>query len=55
MALVKDPSQNKRISWSADRDPFCHSRCFSCHPRESGDPGRNWVPAFAGMTGEAAG
>jgi hypothetical protein len=28
---------------------------FCCHTRESGDPGSNWVPAFAGMTGRMGG
>jgi hypothetical protein len=34
---------------------FCRRSVLLRHPRESGDPGAGWVPAFAGMTrGSAA-
>ena len=50
------------VKWTIDEDAGVIARAginksfgarsaiTCCHPRESGDPGLNWVPAFAGMT-----
>jgi hypothetical protein len=53
--VIPRSSSSSREAARHPREAPRHPRSLSRHPRPSGDPVAAWVPAFAGMTGHAAG